>query len=337
MCQNKLVAWSQAAFVSLAALGCSAFPSKSGTATTPLGSTRPGPMKQLATSVSESKVGKSVSMAWKNATKKTTHKDDPTALVNGIPPTKASDYVTMGEHYEQNGEGESARRMFHKALEMEPHNLGALVALGRHFDRQGQLDRASECYREATKYHPSDPTAYNDLGLCYARQRRYDDAVKALNRAIELEPDRILYRNNIAMVLVAQNRIDEALVHLTDAHGPAIAHYNIGCLLGKQSRNDAALTQFKLALANDPTMENAREWIDTLTAEQRVGRSEEMIAAQESPIEPVSNEISMEAAPEEPQPRVRENVASRDLSTSSPAGGRNLQPLPPVEERTMLR
>jgi Flp pilus assembly protein TadD len=336
--QNKIAALSQAALLSLAAVGCTTFPSfKSSSATTPLGPTRPGPIKQLTTAVSESKVGKSVSMAWENATKKTTHKSDPTALVNGIAPTKASDYVALGENQEQNGDGEGARRMFHKALEMEPHHLGALVALGRHFDRQGQLDRASECYREATKYHPSDPTAYNDLGLCYARQRRYDDAVGALERAIQLEPDRVLYRNNIAMVLVAQNRLDEALAHLTDAHGPAIAHYNVGCLLGKQGHNEAALAQFKLALANDPAMENAHEWIDALNAEPAMGEPDQMIASQEPATESVTTATATETPPDDTLPRGRENIASRDVSPRSSSVGRNLQPLPPVEERNMLR
>ncbi|HET6880021.1 MAG TPA: tetratricopeptide repeat protein, partial [Pirellulales bacterium] len=322
--------------------------SKSNSGMTPLGAQRPGVVKQLTSAVSESKLGKSVSLAFKNATKKTTHKNDPTALINGVEPTRPGDYVAIGESLEQNDDGEGARRMFHKALELEPHNLDALVALGRHFDRQGQLDRAAECYREAIKFHPKSPTAYNDLGLCYARQRRYNDAAQALERAIELEPDRVLYRNNIAMVLVAQNRVDEALVHLTDAHGPAIAHYNVGCLLGKQGRNATALEHFKVALANDPTMADAHEWIDALTAEPVTGAPEQMLAAQPPAAEAELTERatattnSTELAPTyDPQiglPRYRVNVANRDAEPRASEPANRLQPLPPIEgEATILR
>jgi tetratricopeptide (TPR) repeat protein len=339
VCQNRFAASIQAALLCLAATGCTGFPtSKSSAASNPLGATRPSLMKQWATAMGQSKLGKSVSVAFKNATKKTTHKNDPTALINGVEPTRPGDYVALGENLEQNGDGEGARRMFHKALEMEPHHLEALVALGRHFDRQGQLDRASECYREATKYHPKSPTAYNDLGLCYARQRRYDDAADALDRAIELEPDRVLYRNNIAMVLVAQNRIDEALVHLTDAHGPAIAHYNVGCLLGKQGRNDAALQQFKVALANDPTMEEAHEWVDALTAEPAVSGPRQMLADQSSASESDLAETSPADDTDDSPRRERVNVAARDLAPRAAQSNNRLQPLPPVSEQPpMLR
>ena len=334
MCLNRFVTYGRAALLCLAAGGCTGFPSlKSSAPTAPLAAPRPSVLKQIATAVGKSKVGKSVSMAFDNATKKTTHKSDPTALVNGVEPTRAADYVALGESLEQNGDSEGARRMFHQALQLEPHHLGALVALGRHFDRQGQLDRATESYLEATKFHPSSPTAFNDLGLCFARQRHYDDAVRALNRAVQLEPDRVLYRNNIAMVLVAQNRIDEALVHLTDAHGPSIAHYNLGCLLGKQGRTEVAVEHFQLALANDPTLADAHDWIDALTSEAASVDSEQMLASREPGTDWPST-ASRDVAPQS-LPRNREDIASRPVASRvSPTAANQLRTLPPVDGKS---
>lgn len=312
MCPKRFVAYSQAALICLASLGCAGFPMFRSTApATPLGAARPSPMKQFASAISESKLGKSVSSVFGGNKQKVALKNDPTSLANGIVPTTAADYVALGESMEENGDGEGARRMFHEALEVEPHNLNALVALGRHFDRQGQLDRAAQSYLEATQYHPKSPTAFNDLGLCLARQRKYDDAVQALKRAIQLEPDRVLYRNNIAMVLVAQNRIDEALAHLTDAHGPAIAHYNIGCLLGKQGRNDVALEQFKLALASDPSLGEAREWIDALSVDSMPGEPARMLASQPAPADTQTAAAAPRNEPPAYPPRYPETVASR--------------------------
>ena len=320
------------ALIAFAAMGCAGFPSlQGGGQSTPLAAPKPGPLKQLATSVSESSFGKSVAKVFKPA-KKTVSPDDPTALASGIAPTRPADYVAMGETYEQNGDMESARRMFHKALEIEPNHLGALVGLGRHFDRQGQVDRATEQFLLAARSYPNDPTAFNDLGLCYARQHRYDEAVQALAHAVELEPDRALYRNNIAMVLVAAGRSDEALAHLTDAHGPAKAHYNLGYLLDKQGHEQAALEQFKLALADDPGMDEARDWIEELSNQVEQHSGQAMIAS----IAPTEEEPEPLADDPATAPRERQNVAARPLPASgSPAqleSSNNLQPLPPVDE-----
>ncbi len=335
---NKALIVSLAALSWAAASGCTAFPSlRQPAQTNPLASSQPGPMTKFTNAVAGSSFGKSVSKALQTAKKRPAPKNDPTALATGINPTKPSDYVAMGENLESSGDAEGARRMFHKALEMEPHHLAALIGLGRHFDRQGQLERASEHYLEATKYHPKEAVAFNDLGLCYARQRRYDDAVKALNRAIALEPDSALYRDNIAMVLVAQGRTAEALAHMTDAHGPAIAHYNLGYLLTKRGLNDAALEQFQRALKFNPSMEEAREWVLALSLpEQGVpgqGAPEQAIASAPASPTPVAVEPGSTAVqPGTGLPRNRVNVASRDLAPRMPPAGMNLQPLPAVGE-----
>jgi tetratricopeptide (TPR) repeat protein len=233
----------------------------------PMIGSRPGPVKKLATSVSESSIGRSVSKAFDFSARKKAKalRADPTSLATKTPPPIADDYVKLGETTDRDGDTEGARQHYHKALDMEPHHLGALLGLGRLFDRQGQLDRATAHYAEAANFHPNSATAFNDLGLCLARQGKYEEAIAALHRAVEINPDKTLYRNNIATVLVAEGRISEALAHLTDAHGPAVAHYNIGYLLNKQGRRDEAVQQFQLALETDPAMAPAREWIDALS------------------------------------------------------------------------
>lgn len=339
MYPKRFLAYSQAILVCLASLGCAGFPMfRSSSPETPLGAAKPGPIKHMANAISESKLGKSVSHAFSGGKKKEALKNDPTSLANGVVPTTAADYVALGDSFEQNGDGESARRMYHQALEMEPHHLGALVALGRHFDRQGQLDRAVQNYVEATQHHPSDPTAYNDLGLCLARQHRYDDGVVALKRAIQLEPDRVLYRNNVAMVLVDQNRVDEALAQLTDAHGPAIAHYNLGCLLSKRGKDDVALRHFQLALADDPSLSEAREWIESLSAEGAPDEPARMLAALPATVEvplenaaPTRNRAPV-AGPPTYRPRYSEGIASwpTEPQSSAAGGGSAQSPAPAV-------
>lgn len=227
---------------------------------------KPGPLKQIATSIGDTKVGQSVSKAFTRSPKAKEDPSDPVSLKSKVKPFTAETYVKLGKVAEESNDIEGAREAYHKALKMKPHHLGALVGLGRVFERQGQLGRAAEHYLEATQFHSNDASAFNDLGFCYLRQGRNDDALFAFKRAVELEPDRALYRNNIATVLVRLKRYDEALAQLTDAHGEAVAHYNLGCMLHAEHRDPLALEHFQLAIQRQPSFVEARQWAEALSA-----------------------------------------------------------------------
>lgn len=332
----KFAALAPAMLVAIALAGCNGFPGlrrPADPAEAAVLGKRPGPMKQLATSVGESSFGQSVSKVFRLATTKK-HKpptNDPTSLATKIKPVTPDDYVKLGITMERNGDTEGAREYFHKALEMQPHHLGALLSLARLFDRQGQFDRAMQNYAEASQHHTKDATTFNDMGLCLARQGKYEQAVTSLRRAVELKPDSRLYRNNIASVLVAQGRHDEALVHLTDAHGPAVAHYNLGYWLYKKGRDQLAIEQFQLALAENPAMDDAREFIDILTVPPEAG---------ESPAETGPTQIaesSSQPADETPRlsrrPRMAETAADTDTGAGRPSESSEFSQRDPFESR----
>lgn len=333
----KFAALAPAMLVAIALAGCNGFPGlrrPADPAEAAVLGKRPGPMKQLATSVGESSFGQSVSKVFRLATTKK-HKpptNDPTSLATKVKPITPEDYVKLGNRMEQNGDAEGARESFHKALEMQPHHLGALLGLARLFDRQGQFDRATEHYVEAAKYHPKDATTFNDMGLCYARQGKYEQSAAALRHAIELKPDSMLYRNNISTVLVAQGRNDEALAHLIDAHGPAVAHYNLGWLLNKHGRRELAIEQFQLALAVDPAMERAREAIDALSAPPEVDDG----PAETGPAQIAETRVG--SGPETPRisrrPRMAESAADSDTGTSRQTESSETPPQDPFENRS---
>lgn len=332
----KFAALAPAMLVAITLAGCNGFPGlrrPADPAEAAVLGKRPGPMKQLANSVGESSFGQSVSKVFRLATTRK-HKpptNDPTSLATKVKPVTPDDYVNLGITMVRNGNTEGARESFHKALNMQPHHLRALLSLARLFDRQGQFDRAMQHYIEASKHHPTDATTFNDMGLCLARQGKYEQAAASLRRAVELEPDSMLYRNNIASVLVAQGHNDEALVHLIDAHGPAVAHYNLGYWLYKKGRDQLAIEQFQLALAENPAMDDAREFIDILTAPPE---------GSESPAESGSAQIAegrTGSAPQTPRlsrrPRMAESAADGDAGTSRPVESSELSPQDPFESR----
>lgn len=215
--------------------------------------------------------------------------------------------------HESQGNINRADALYRKAIEGAPRDLNLLVHYARMHDRSGSPDRAAEIYRQAIQTHPGEASLYNDLGLCLARQEKLGEAGATLLRATELQPTSALYRNNLATVLVDAGRPEEALSHLIAVHGPAAAHYNLGCLLYKAGRPDAAAGQLQQALAVDPQMAPAAGLLAAMS-----GRREIETASAGEPIRGGFVSPTLHRTP----PVTKEARASGDFRTSlAPAQG----------------
>jgi Tfp pilus assembly protein PilF len=190
--------------------------------------------------------------------------DDPTRL--STPPGELGPhlYVSAAALAASRGDFTDAERQLHKALEVEPNNLEALLVLSRLKHRQNKLDEAERWLRQAVAAHPKNAVAANDYGLCLARKGSLPPAIGELRRAIQLDGKNARYRNNIAAVLVDAGRPDEALSHLHQVHPRGVAHYNLGYLLSRAGHADAARAQLQLALQVDPQLTAARDMLARL-------------------------------------------------------------------------
>lgn len=175
-------------------------------------------------------------------------------------------YVSLAQLQETAGNFDRAQQQYQKALDQDPNDLAALLGYARLRDRQGDLTGATTYYQRAVAAHPNHPAPHNDLGLCYHRRRMLPQAAAELSKAVALQPRRPLYRNNLAEVLVAQGKPDEAFQHLTTIHPLAVAHYNLGCMLARVGAGQQALAHFQEALAVDPKLTAANDWIAQLEA-----------------------------------------------------------------------
>ncbi len=205
---------------------------------------------------------------------------DPVSLANEATPS-ADLHVATARLSERSGKVAEAERQYEKALALDPGHVDALVGLARLKDRQGQLDEATRLYRQGTQAHADNASLLNDLGLCLARQRKYREAIKALDRAIALEPKKWLYRNNMAMVLVETGDVQGAVSHLKAVQGESVAHYNVGYILQKKGDSDAAAQHFAIALAQNPSLGEARIWLEKLGREPAsLARSAPLVASE---------------------------------------------------------
>jgi tetratricopeptide (TPR) repeat protein len=236
---------------------------------------QPGVFTRMRNAVAGSTVVKSMTSVFRSddegpapaeATAAAPPEDKATSVFADAPQPDAKLHVQFARAHEKSGNFPAAAEQYEKALALAPADVQILLSYARLRDRQGQFDAAVPLYERAVKADPASASAVNDLGLCYARQGHHDKAVAALNRAIKLQPDRKLYRNNLATVYVEMGRIDDAYHQLAAAHPPAVAHYNLGYLLTQANNAPAARQQFAAALASDPKLTAAQQWLDRLPA-----------------------------------------------------------------------
>jgi tetratricopeptide (TPR) repeat protein len=288
----------------------------------------PTGMKKFSNSVSNNSVTKGLKSAWGKTTSSTG------AFLTsrkGIEPSATSMYSETGdidadflvafaknEVAKENYAGAIVK--YEGALKLDKTNKGALLGLAHVYDAQGNLNKATTYYRQAVKAHPKDAAAHNDLGLCYARQNRLQDAGASLDQAVKLAPENPLYRNNIAKVLVEMGYAEPALAHMTEVHGEAIAHYNVGCLLYERGQVEESLDHFSLAFEKDRTMTAAYEW--AVSVQQELSASNTMLAQHtpaDAPVTATDNRLASQQTSTRRAPQLTPSWASDADHSTQPA------------------
>jgi Flp pilus assembly protein TadD len=188
-----------------------------------------------------------------------------TARFQAVAPYASADgLVQSARRYEQQGDNDGAVAQYHRALQQDHRNRRALMEFARMKHRLGDLDGAMIMYRQSLKYHPNDPVALNDLGLCQARKGNLRDAIESVSAAVQLRPESKRYRNNLAKLLIEEGQMHEALATLTEAHGEAIANYNLGVMLHQRGRKVEAIEYLAQASELDPSLTPARQLLAQL-------------------------------------------------------------------------
>lgn len=210
-------------------------------------------------------------------------KDDPVSLSNESKPS-ARLYVAIARLHEESGNANEAAKQYLTALKLDPNYLPAQLGYAHLMERVGQTEKAIEIYRNAAKTHPRHAApVFNNLGLCLARAGRTDEAIAAMNNGIKLAPANPRYRNNIAYLLVKQGQYRDAYGHLRAVHEKAAAYYNMGYLLTKNGHAQEAIQHFALALRADPSMTQAKQWLDYLNKKTSLARRPERPTPENQP------------------------------------------------------
>ena len=168
-------------------------------------------------------------------------------------------------YYQDPATYEQAAVQLNKILVDLPYHK-AYEGLVKILIRQNKLDEAERYCQDMIEMKPLSAGTYSDLGNIFRKKGAYDKAIKNLSRAIELQPTESIHAYGyLADVFVKKGNPEKAINTLYEAidHSPkeltAMAHVNLGLLLGRQKRTEEAIRILRTAIETFPPEEIKKE------------------------------------------------------------------------------
>ena len=163
------------------------------------------------------------------------------------------------------GRADDAIAEFTHALADKPTDVSAHMNLGLALAQQGQFAEAAAQYQETLRLTPDAAVAHANLGVALAQMGRLQESVPHFKEAIRLQPDDASgYHYALAGVLQELVQTDAAIAEYREAlaQGPggnkANIHDDLGVALSTRGRNDEAIAEFREAVRLNPGLADAR-------------------------------------------------------------------------------
>ncbi len=206
---------------------------------------------------------------------------------------EAFDYYLRGLEYQNQFVKEAnaqARRMFERAIELDPRFANAYAHLGwnhwlqwslgwSHYPQS--LERASEFAETAIGLDESVPDAYCLLASIYLWKKQHEQAIAVSKRSIELNPNYADAIAGLGDILSFAGRPMEAIDLVKKAMRlnpkyPVWYLWNLGHAYFLTGQPEEAILVFRRALSRNPNFHPAHFYLAIIYAE--LGRKEEAVA-----------------------------------------------------------
>jgi tetratricopeptide (TPR) repeat protein len=167
------------------------------------------------------------------------------------------------------GRLDEAIEQYKIALQLKPGSAMPHYNLGVALAAKGRDDEAIEQYKIALEIKPDFEEAYCNIGCVLVRNGQWAQAIEYLEKGLSIDPGDILAHGKLAIALAKIGRIDDAIEHcrvvLKAWPNDAEMHFNLGILLQKQGKYSEAIESYKKALQIDPSFQQARDQLNSLT------------------------------------------------------------------------
>lgn len=157
------------------------------------------------------------------------------------------------------------------ALARESRNSTLLLRMASEATLSVNAEWSQYLTRRALEFDPSNPEAVLKMGRVLRTFNREADALPYFRKYHELVPGDYQVLAQIGTSLSALGRFDEAAGYFKEALkgvDDAITHYNLGLLMSRTGRLDAAAVSYQRALDRDPYLSDARSNLATVFARQ---------------------------------------------------------------------
>ncbi len=189
-------------------------------------------------------------------------------------PDSARVRLAGGSLNENAGQYEKALDDYHRAQELEPRNVDALLRIAGVYDKSNLPDKAIGAYKQAIELDPAYFEPYEELGVFYYYRGMYVEAAEQFQNTIDRAPGMFDAYTNLGAALDDLGRDAEAEQALTKSlqiRETARALNSLGAIRAYQRRDAEAVQYYERAVAIDA--QDYYFWLNLGDSTRRLGHS----------------------------------------------------------------
>jgi Tfp pilus assembly protein PilF len=118
--------------------------------------------------------------------------------------------VTLGRHFQEQGEFAQAEDSFKKAIEHDPKNDILYTELGSFYTDQAKRSQAEDAFKKALELNPKNDATYISLGWLYRDQGKFPLAENTFKKALELNPKNYYAYSGLASLYRQPDQLPQA-------------------------------------------------------------------------------------------------------------------------------
>jgi Tfp pilus assembly protein PilF len=173
-------------------------------------------------------------------------------------------FILMLHSWSQCGYWSDGRRLWERALAVNPQNGYAENCLGGALMAAGEIDEGVRHYRLALESKPRyvHVLAHNNLASALFLRGKIDEAANHYKQALEIKPTDTRAHHDFAVLLLSQGKLQEAVEHLETAirldPGAAGSYCELGRVFFERGELDSAITNVRQAVELQPEVASYR-------------------------------------------------------------------------------
>jgi tetratricopeptide (TPR) repeat protein len=181
------------------------------------------------------------------------------------PPIHAKTHFAAGQLAESQGQPDRAVRQYEMALNSDPKYADPLFRLGIVYTQLQDYPKAIETWNKYITLTKGSANGYANLGYCEELAGDPLAAEGAYRKGIAREATNEACHMNFGLMLARHNRPNEALLQLQIVLPPAKAHYDLASVYETLHRTNDAKAEYSKALELDPSLDDAKSRLATLS------------------------------------------------------------------------